>query len=421
MAKKKTVVKSLNAIQNLGAMDILCTDKTGTLTLDKIIVEKYLDLQGQEDPRVLRHAYLNSYHQTGLRNLMDRAILERGKTKKFDELKHDHKKVDEIPFDFNRRRMSVVIQDDHGKRQLITKGAAEEMISICSFVEHKGEVVELTPQITREALVRVNSLNADGMRVIAVAQKNDIPDEHNFSVKDESNMVLMGYVAFLDPPKDSAADAIRALQDHGVQVKVLTGDNEFVTQKVCKEVGLEIKHLLLGSDIEELDDEALAAVAEETTVFAKVSPLQKARVIRALQSKDHTVGFLGDGINDAAALREADVGISVDTAVDIAKESADIILLEKDLMVLEEGVIEGRKIFGNIIKYIKMTASSNFGNVFSVLIASAFLPFLPMLPLHLLIQNLFYDISQVAIPWDTMDEEYLENHKNGMQMILAGL
>jgi len=407
MAKKKTVVKSLNSIQNLGAMNILCTDKTGTLTLDKIVVEKYLNVQGEEDSRVLRHAYLNSYHQTGLRNLMDRAILERGKDKEFVALEKEYTKADEIPFDFSRRRMSVVIQDRNGKRQLITKGAVEEMVSICRFVEYKEEVLELTPQIKKEVFEKVTSLNKEGMRVIAVAQKNDIPDENNFGVRDESDMVLMGYIAFLDPPKDSASYAIQALQDHGVTVKVLTGDNEFVTQKICKEVGLEVEHLLLGSDIEGLNDEELAVVAEETTVFAKVSPLQKARIIQALQSKDHTVGFLGDGINDAPALREADVGISVDTAVDIAKESSDIILLEKDLIVLEEGVIEGRMTFGNIIKYIKMTASSNFGNVFSVLVASAFLPFLPMLPLQLLIQNLFYDISQIGIPWDSMDEEYL--------------
>lgn len=408
MSKHKTVVKKLNSIQNFGAMNILCTDKTGTLTLDKIVVEKHLDILGKEDDRVLRHAYLNSFYQTGLRNLMDRAILEFGNKKDFHNLEKNYEKVDEIPFDFVRRRMSVVLQNKAGKRQLITKGAVEEMLSICNFAEYRGEIVNLTDDIKKQVMFMVNKLNEEGMRVIGVAQKNDIPDENTFCVKDESDMVLMGYIGFLDPPKETAYSAIQALNDHGVDVKILTGDNEVVTRKICKEVGLEVEHILLGSDIENISDEKLAKIAEETTVFAKLSPMQKSRIIKALQSKGHTVGYMGDGINDAAALKESDVGISVDTAVDIAKESADIILLEKNLMVLEEGVIEGRKIFGNIVKYIKMTASSNFGNVFSVLVASAFLPFLPMLPIQLLIQNLFYDISQIAIPWDTMDEEYLK-------------
>lgn len=407
MAKRKTVVKKLDAIQNFGAMDVLCTDKTGTLTLDKIVVERHLNINGEEDIRVLRHAYLNSFYQTGLRNLMDVAILEHGKDQGFNELEKNYMKVDEIPFDFSRRRMSVVLKNKDGKRQLVTKGAVEEMLSICTFAEYNGKVVELTEKIKNKVLNMVTKLNNEGMRVIAVAQKNDIPDENTFSIKDESNMVLMGYIGFLDPPKESAAEAIKALKENGVNVKVLTGDNDAVTKKICKEVGLIVDNILLGSDIEKINDEELSKLVDNTNVFAKLSPLQKSRIIKVLQNKGHTVGFMGDGINDAAALRQADVGISVDTAVDIAKESADIILLEKNLMVLEEGVIEGRRVFGNIIKYIKMTASSNFGNVFSVLIASAFLPFLPMLPIHLLVQNLLYDISQISIPWDTMDQEYL--------------
>lgn len=407
MAKRKTVVKKLDAIQNFGAMDVLCTDKTGTLTLDKIIVERYLNIHGEEDLRVLRHAYLNSFYQTGLRNLMDVAILEHGKETGFNELERNYIKVDEIPFDFARRRMSVVLKNHEGKRQLVTKGAVEEMLSICTLAEYKGNVVELTEHIKKKVLDMVTKLNNEGMRVIAVAQKNNIPDENNFSVVDESNMVLMGYVGFLDPPKESAADAIKALNEHGVEVKILTGDNDAVTVKICNEVGLKVTNILLGNDVENMSDEDLSKVVDITNVYAKLSPLQKSRIIKILQDKGHTVGYMGDGINDAAALRQADVGVSVDTAVDIAKESADIILLEKNLLVLEEGVIEGRKVFGNIIKYIKMTASSNFGNVFSVLVASVFLPFLPMLPIHLLIQNLFYDVSQTSIPWDTMDKEYV--------------
>lgn len=407
MAKHKTVVKKLDAIQNFGAMDVLCTDKTGTLTLDKIVVEKNLNINGEEDLRVLRHAYLNSFYETGLRNLMDIAILNHGKENGFNDLEKNYIKVDEIPFDFARRRMSVVLEDHEGKRQLVTKGAVEEMLSICAFAEYKGNAVELTDHIKNKVLDMVTKLNSEGMRVIAVAQKNDIPDENNFSVADESNMVLMGYIAFLDPAKESAADAIKALNEHGVGVKILTGDNDAVTLKVCKEVGLKVTNVLLGTDIENMTDEDLSKVVDTANVFAKLSPLQKSRIIKVLQDNGHTVGYMGDGINDAAALRQADVGISVDTAVDIAKESADIILLEKNLMVLEEGVIEGRNVFGNIIKYIKMTVSSNFGNAFSVLVASAFLPFLPMLPIQLLLQNLFYDISQTSIPWDSMDEEYI--------------
>jgi Mg2+-importing ATPase len=408
MAKRKTVVKRLNAIQNFGAMDILCTDKTGTLTLDKIVLERHLDIHGNEDDRVLRHAYLNSYFQTGLRNLLDRAILEFGAQKGFTSLEKLYTKVDEIPFDFTRRRLSVVLTNGDGKRQLITKGAVEEMLEICSYAEYNGQVVPLTDEIRIEAKELVKQLNNDGMRVLAVAQKNKIPQAGVFSVKDESNMVLMGYIGFLDPPKETAAQAIKVLREHGVQIKILTGDNDLVSRKICREVGLPVDEILLGQEIERMTDQELMIAVEKMTVFAKLTPLQKSRIVKALQQAGHTVGFLGDGINDAAALREADVGISVDTAMDIAKESADIILLEKSLMVLEEGVVLGRNTFGNIIKYIKMTASSNFGNMFSILAASAFLPFLPMLPIHLLVQNLCYDLSQVSIPWDNMDKDYLK-------------
>ncbi|MTK11890.1 MAG: magnesium-translocating P-type ATPase [Clostridiaceae bacterium] len=408
MAKKKTVVKSLNSIQNFGAMDILCTDKTGTLTQDKVVLEYHLDIHGNEDARVLRHAFLNSFYQTGLKNLMDVAILEHAKEEAYYKLESKYVKVDEIPFDFNRRRMSVVIKDKQNKTQLITKGAVEEMLKISSYAEYNGKVEVLTDEIRNEILFTVEQLNSKGMRVIAVAQKTNPSVEGVFSVADESEMVLMGYLAFLDPPKETTMSAIKALNEYGVAVKVLTGDNDAVTRCICDQVGMKVDNLLLGSDIDEMDDDLLSVEVEKTSVFAKLSPQQKTRVVRILRENGHTVGFMGDGINDAAAMREADVGISVDTAVDIAKESADIILLQKDLMVLEAGVIEGRRTFGNIIKYIKMTASSNFGNMFSVVVASAFLPFLPMLPIQILVLNLIYDISCISIPWDNMDEEYLK-------------
>ena len=408
MSKHKTVVKSLNSIQSFGAMDVLCTDKTGTLTQDKIVLEKHLNIHGNEDDRVLKHAYLNSYYQTGLKNLMDLAVIDYGREIGLETVEDKYTKVDEIPFDFARRRMSVVLKDKKGETQLVTKGAIEEMLSICSLTEYNGEVTELTDEIRNEVMGISKGLNEDGMRVIGVAYKTNPRSEGLFSVEDEKNMVLIGYIGFLDPPKDSAATAIKALHEYGVTVKVLTGDNEIVTKKICKEVGIKVDKILLGLQVEEMGEKELKDAVEEVTIFAKLSPLQKSRVVKALQSNGHTVGYMGDGINDAPALKFADVGISVDTAVEIAKESADIILLEKSLMVLEEGVIEGRRTFGNIIKYIKMTASSNFGNMFSVLVASIFLPFLPMLPIHILIQNLLYDISQVAIPWDTMDEDYLK-------------
>jgi P-type Mg2+ transporter len=408
MSKKKVIVKDLNAIQNFGGMDVLCTDKTGTLTQDKVVLEYSLDIEVNEDSRVLRHAFLNSYHQTGLKNLMDIAIVNHANEKDMIELWKDYKKVDEIPFDFSRRRMSVVVEDKYGKTQLITKGAIEEMISVCSHVEYKGKIEPITEKIKDEILETVAGYNREGMRILGIAQKNNPSKVGELSVKDEADMVLIGYLAFLDPPKKSTAGAIKALEEYGVNVKILTGDNDAVTSSICHQVGIKVSNLLLGSDIEEIDDELLSEAVEETNVFAKLSPQQKVRVVAALRNNGHTVGFMGDGINDAGAMTEADVGISVDTAVDISKESANIILLEKDLMVLEDGVIEGRKIYANIIKYIKMTASSNFGNMFSVLAASIFLPFLPMMPIQLLMLNLIYDISCIAIPWDNVDEDYLK-------------
>lgn len=409
MSKKKTIVKNLNAIQNFGAMNILCTDKTGTLTCDKIVLEKYINADGSNDEskRILRHAYFNSYFQTGLKNLMDKAILSHVKELKLEHLKDTYTKVDEIPFDFIRRRMSVVIEDKQGKRQIITKGAVEEMLSICSHTEFNGEVQSLTDELKVKAQKISEEMNRKGMRVLAVAQKSYIEKVGNFSVSDEKEMVLIGFLAFLDPPKPSAAEAIKQLHEYGVEVKILSGDNDIVVKAIGRQVGIDTSYSLTGPDIENMDEAILKERVKTTTCFSKLTPLQKTQIISILQEQENTVGFLGDGINDAAALRQSDIGISVDSAVDIAKENADIILLEKDLMVLEDGVLEGRKTFGNINKYIKMTASSNFGNMFSVMFASAFLPFLPMMPIHLLIQNLLYDISQTTIPFDRMDPEFL--------------
>jgi len=407
MSRRKTIVKNMNAIQSFGAMNILCTDKTGTLTNDKIVLERYLNVNGKEDTRVLRHAYFNSYFQTGLRNLIDQAILSHSQELGFENLENDYKKVDEIPFDFNRRRMSVIIEDKNSKRQIITKGAIEEMLDICSHVELNGKVIPMTDELRTVALSDANVMNNEGMRVLAVAHKSWIEKELDFAVEDEIDMVLIGFLAFLDPPKASAESAITQLQLHGVEVKVLSGDNVSVVKTICRQVGVDTENTLSGTEIENMDDDELGKRIVEAKVFAKLTPMQKTRIITLLQNQGNTVGFLGDGINDASALRQSDIGISVDTAVDIAKESADIILLEKDLMVLEEGILEGRKIFGNIMKYIKMTASSNFGNMFSVMAASAFLPFLPMLPIHVLVNNLLYDISQTTIPFDNVDKEYL--------------
>ncbi len=408
MSKKKVIIKNLNSIQNLGSMDILCTDKTGTLTKDKVVLEYHLNVDGKEDDRVLRHAFLNSYFQTGLKNLIDIAVIEKQEQSGSQELTQKYEKVDEIPFDFERRRMSVVVKDSSGKTQLVTKGAVEETLACCSFAECGGEILYLTDEVRKFVLKKSDKLNERGMRVIAVAQKTNPSPVGQFSVRDEKDMVLIGFLAFLDPPKKTAKAAISALKDYGVTVKILTGDNEKVTRTICRQVGLNVDKILLGDEMDTLSDEELGKLAENITVFAKLSPTQKNRVIRVLRDRGHCVGHMGDGINDAAAMKEADVGISVDTAVDIAKESASVILLEKDLTVLEQGVREGRKTFANMIKYIKITASSNFGNMFSVLAASAFLPFLPMASLHLILLNLIYDISCTAMSWDNVDEDYLK-------------
>lgn len=412
MSKKQTIVKNLNSIQNFGAIDILCTDKTGTLTQDKVVLEYHLNVNGEDDLRVLRHAYLNSYFQTGYKNLMDVAIIQKTEEEEADDpqlvdLSEHYVKVDEIPFDFARRRLTTVVQNRDGKTQMVTKGAVEEMLSICSFAECDGKVRPMTKELKSRILATVDDLNEKGFRVLAIAQKSNPSPAGAFGVTDECDMVLMGYLAFLDPPKESTADAIKALKAHGVTTKILTGDNDKVTRTICKQVGLKVRNMLLGSDLENMGDQELAKAAETTDVFAKLTPDQKARVVSVFRENGHTVGFMGDGINDASAMKSADIGISVDTAVDVAKESADIVLLEKDLMVLEEGIIEGRKTYANMIKYIKMTASSNFGNMFSVLAASALLPFLPMESLQLIFLNLIYDLSCTAIPWDNVDEEFI--------------
>ncbi len=410
MSKKNVIVKNLNAIQNFGAMNILCTDKTGTLTCDSIVLEKYINADGSDDNdrRILRHAYYNSFFQTGLKNLMDKAILAHVSDLQMEHLADDYNKVDEIPFDFTRRRMSVVVEDHSGKRQIITKGAVEEILSICSHVEIGDGVCEITDKLRGKAMDITEDMNRDGLRVIAVAQKSYIEKGTEFSVADETDMVLIGYLAFLDPPKPSAVNAIRKLEENGVKVKVLSGDNEAIVKTIARHIGMDSTSSLTGMQIEAMSDEELKEKLPDTVLFSKLTPLAKSRIITLLQDLGNTVGFMGDGINDAAALRQSDVGISVDSGVDIAKESSDIILLEKDLMVLEDGVMEGRKTFGNMMKYIKMTTSSNFGNMFSVLAASAFLPFLPMMPVHLLIQNLLYDSSQLSIPFDKLDGDYLK-------------
>ncbi len=408
MSRRKVIVKRLDAIQNFGAMDILCTDKTGTLTQDKICLEKHTDIFGNDYDDVLEYAYLNSYYQTGLKNLLDVAVLERGNFGDIPLLIKKYTKVDEVPFDFQRRRMSVVVADSAGEQVLICKGAVEEMMKSCKYAAHDNQVMPLTEELLEKLRSVTADLNSDGLRVVAVAKKDYPVPKASYSVEDEQEMILVGYVAFLDPPKETTRPAIEALNKLGIEVKILTGDNDLVTAKVCREVGLNVEGLLLGSEVDKLSDEELTVIAKNTTVFAKLTPAHKERIVELLRAGGHVVGFMGDGINDAPALRAADIGISVDTAVDISKEAADIILLEKSLMVLEQGVEEGRKTFANMLKYIKMTASSNFGNVFSVLIASAFIPFLPMLPVQLLLQNLIYDISQTVIPFDNVDAEFVE-------------
>ena len=411
MSKKKTIVKRLSSIQTFGQMNILCTDKTGTLTEDKVILEKYMDASGKESLRILKHAFLNSYFQTGLKNLIDVAIISRAEKENMNVLKEQYTREDEIPFDFSRRRMSVVLKDDKGKRQLITKGAVDEILSICSYIDFDGTAVELTDELRKKAYQVYEENNNDGLRVLAVAQKNEIHDINTFGVQDESNMVLIGFVGFLDPPKESAKSAIKALKKYGVDTVVLTGDSEGVAIKVCQKVGIDTSNTISGRDIDNYTDEELKEKVKKCHLYSKLSPLQKQRVVRILQENGNTVGYMGDGINDSPPLKQADVGISVDTAVDIAKETADIILLEKDLNVLEEGVINGRKTFTNLLKYIKMATSGNFGNMISVIIASIFLPFLPMLPIHILIQNLLNDFAQIGMPFDNVDDEYIKKPK----------
>ena len=413
MAKEKVVIKKLNAIQDLGAIDILCTDKTGTLTQDEIVLEYPLDIHGDLDMAVLRRAYLNSHFQTGLKNLMDRAIISRTEKEAkehviLQNLDTSFQKIDELPFDFERRRMSVIVKDDNNVVSMVTKGALEEMLTISTHVEYRGEIIPLTEDIRQEVLAEVGQLNRQGLRVLGVGYKSGLREDYAYTVTDESDMILTGYLAFLDPPKPSAAPAIQALLEHGVRTKILTGDNEKVTQAICEKVGLDVEQMLLGADIDQMTDQEMAEAVESVTVFAKLSPDQKARIILQLKKNGHGVGYMGDGINDAPSMKVADVGISVDTAVDIAKETADVILLDKDLMVLETGIVEGRKVYANMTKYIKMTVSSNFGNIFSLLVASIFLPFLPMAPVHLIVLNLVYDLSCVALPFDNVDQDFLK-------------
>ncbi|WP_080436739.1 magnesium-translocating P-type ATPase [Burkholderia ubonensis] len=410
MARRKVVVKRLNSVQNFGAMDVLCTDKTGTLTQDKIILEHHLDLSGHKNEEILRLGWLNSFHQSGQKNLIDIAVVNRANEIGERVKPQGYRKIDELPFDFVRRRLSVVVEDTRGTHTLICKGAVEEMLAVSTHVQDEDGVRPLDFVARKRLLEQANAYNEDGFRVLVLATRA-IPrgdEREQYRTADERDLVVRGFLTFLDPPKESAAPALAALRENGVAVKVLTGDNPTVTIKVCRQVGLEPGKPVLGTEVDALDDATLAQVVERTTVFAKLTPLQKARIVTALQANGHTVGFLGDGINDAPALRDADVGISVDSGADIAKETADIILLEKSLMVLEEGVIKGRETFGNILKYLNMTASSNFGNVFSVLVASAFLPWEPMLATQLLVLNLVYDTSQMLLPWDRMDPEFLK-------------
>jgi len=413
LSRKKVIVKRLDAIQNFGAMDVLCTDKTGTLTQDRIFLSRHLDAFGNDADSVLEYAYLNSYHQTGLKNLLDVAVLEHAEMRNQGAVAATFQKVDEIPFDFTRRRMSVVVAAPgaagaSATHRLICKGAVEEVLAVCTQVQNGDSTEALTEALLAQVREVTASLNAEGLRVVAVASRDSALSQQTYGLADERELTLVGYIAFLDPPKESTKPALDALAASGVTVKILTGDNDLVTRKICREVGLDAERVVLGAEVEAMDEAQLADTAERYHVFARLTPTHKERIVRALRSRGHVTGFMGDGINDAPALRAADIGISVDSAVDIAKEAADIILLEKSLLVLEEGVIEGRRTFANMLKYIKMTASSNFGNVFSVLVAGAFLPFLPMLPLQLLVQNLLYDISQIAIPFDNVDSELLD-------------
>lgn len=406
MSKKKTIIKKLDSIQSFGAMNILCTDKTGTLTEDKIVLEKYLDIKGEEDMDVLKHVYLNSYFQTGLKGNIDEAIIARGEKEGIKEIAKEYKKIDEIPFDFSRRRLSIVVTDGR-KEKLITKGAIEEILNICTKVEYKGEITNLTEEIKTNIKNIAKNLNEQGLRVLGICEKTDIKEIKHFEVKHEEDMILMGFIGFLDPPKESAKEAINMLNNNEIRVIVLTGDNEYVTKAVCEKVDINTKRIVLGSKIDKLSDKALQRILKDTNIFAKLSPIQKARIVRVLGEMGNIVGYMGDGINDSPPLVNSEVGISVDTAVDIAKETADIILLEKDLKVLNDGVIEGRKTFGNLMKYIKLAASFNFGEVSSILIASVLLPFFPITPIQLLVQSLIYDVGQLSLPMDNVDDDYV--------------
>ena len=410
MSKKKTIVKKLDSIQSFGAMNILCTDKTGTLTEDKIVLEKYLNIEGNTDEEVLKYSFLNSYYQTGLKGNIDEAVLKRAKENGLEEIIKNYIKIDEIPFDFSRRRLSIVVEKEN-KKIMITKGAVEEILNICSMVEQKGEVIPITNEIKQTVKNMTKSLNQEGLRVIAICKKENINQITNFTVKQEEKMTLIGFIGFLDPPKQSAKKEIERLNRDGIRVMVLTGDNEYVTKTICEKVAINSDKIVLGSKIDKLSDLALSRLLKKTNVFAKLSPIQKARIVRVLKENENIVGYMGDGINDAPSLNNADVGISVDTAVDITKETADIILLKKNLNVLTDGVIEGRKTFGNLLKYIKMAVSFNFGEVLSILIASIFLPFFPITPIQLLVQSLLYDIGQLSLPYDNVDKEYLETPK----------
>ena len=410
MSKKKTIVKKLDSIQNFGAMNILCTDKTGTLTEDKIVLEKYLDINGNEDTRILKHALLNSYFQTGLKGSIDEAIIKRATENGMKDITYKYQKIDEIPFDFSRRRLSIVVSDGI-KKQLITKGAIEEILSICTMIDYKGQISKLTKEVKTNIENLTKRLNEEGLRVVAICQKNDIENIKKFETSDEKNMVLLGFIGFLDPPKESSKESIEKLNNAGIRVIVLTGDNAEVTRCVCNKVGINSKNIVLGNKVDKLSDFALLRLIKKTNIFAKLSPIQKARIVRILKEDGNIVGYMGDGINDSPSLTNSDVGVSVDTAVDIAKESADIILLEKDLNVLLDGVTEGRRTFVNLMKYIKMATSFNFGEVISVIIASACLPFLPETPIQLLVEGLLYDFGQMTIPFDNVDKELLQKPK----------
>ena len=411
MSKKKTIVKKLDSIQNFGAMNILCTDKTGTLTEDNIVLEKYLDINGEEDIRVLKHAFLNSSFQTGLKSNIDEAVIKRGLEYNMKEVSSNYTKIDEIPFDFSRRCLSIILKDNNDKVQLITKGAVEEILNICTMVDYRGTVSPLTKEIRQNILKISKSLNKDGLRVVAVCQKNVSPDIQKFEVSDEKDMILLGFIGFLDPPKESAKESINRLHYYGIKVIVLTGDNAEVTKAVCDKVGIKCKKVILGSQLDKLHDFAVLRLLKKHNVFAKLSPIQKARIVRLLRDSGKVVGYMGDGINDSPSLTNSDVGISVDTAVDIAKESADIILLEKDLNVLIDGVEEGRKTFANLMKYIKLTSSLNFGEVLAVMVASLAVPFLPETPIQLLFEGMLYDLGQMTLPFDNVDKNIIKRPK----------